>query len=190
MNPYCVILFDDIKQAKTSTKQATNSPYWNESFFFPNISPHVSRLRILLFTQTKSSRDIDIGYVSVDLSKISLASSSNTSGPMGFKSEEWYAIKAFSRDVGGESSVGGKDSTGIKDSAGTKNGGSVVKEGMIRLSIKLTATPLLPMDYYLDFTTILLDGPESNGMELVRRVGGAPTTVREAFCLNVSRFIL
>lgn len=182
MNPYCVILFDDIKQAKTSTKQGTNSPSWHESFLFPDISPHVSRLRILLFTQTKSSRDIDIGYVSVDLSKISMVSN-GSSGSMSFKSEEWYSIKAFSRDLNGEGSLTNGKSL---DSAGKDSKNQNSKEGMIKLSIKLTATPLLPMDYYLDFTTALFDSPESNGMELVRKMGSSPNVSRELYCQNVS----
>ncbi|KAJ3083733.1 Ras GTPase-activating protein 1 [Quaeritorhiza haematococci] len=82
--PYCVVLFDDVKQARTGTKAGDN-PFWGETFYFSDISPHHTRLRILMFQHNKLQRDVDIGYVSINLNTIKT----------GKKVEEWYPIKAF-----------------------------------------------------------------------------------------------
>ncbi|KAJ3280051.1 Ras GTPase-activating protein 1, partial [Borealophlyctis nickersoniae] len=70
-NPYCVVLFNDVKQARTSAKSG-DSVFWGEEF---------------RFSHTKSQRDAEIGYVSINLSTLRT----------GKKVEEWYQIKPFQK---------------------------------------------------------------------------------------------
>ncbi|KAJ3051557.1 Ras GTPase-activating protein 1 [Rhizophlyctis rosea] len=94
-NPYAVVLFNDIKQAKSSVKSG-ESVFWGEEFVFSDIPPCRTRLRLLFFSSsnTRLQRDIEIGYVSINLSMLRT----------GKKVEEWYTIKPFQRT--GSESVG------------------------------------------------------------------------------------
>jgi len=94
-NPYCVVLFNDVKQAKTGTK-AGESVFWGEEFRFSDIPPCRSRLRLLFFnaSSARTLRDAEIGYVSINLTTLRT----------GKKVEEWYNIKPFQRM--GKESVG------------------------------------------------------------------------------------
>ncbi|KAJ3218556.1 Ras GTPase-activating protein 1 [Dinochytrium kinnereticum] len=73
-SPYCMILFDDVKQAKTTMKLGDN-PFWGESFTFDDIRPHHNR------------RDTDIGYVSIHLDQIKSPK----------RVEEWFPIRPTSK---------------------------------------------------------------------------------------------
>ena len=61
-NPYAVVLFNDIKQAKSSVKSG-ESVFWGEEFVFSDIPPCRTRLRLLFFSSsnTRLQRDIEIG---------------------------------------------------------------------------------------------------------------------------------
>ncbi|KAJ3102870.1 Ras GTPase-activating protein 1 [Phlyctochytrium planicorne] len=91
INPYCMVLFDDIKQAKTSMKLGEN-PFWGETFTFDDIRPHHNRVRIYLFYHNRIQRDADVGYVSIHLDQIKSSK----------RVEEWYAIRPTSRSYSEE----------------------------------------------------------------------------------------
>ncbi|KAJ3042116.1 Ras GTPase-activating protein 1 [Rhizophlyctis rosea] len=90
VNPYCIVLFDDIKQARTTTKSG-EAPFWGETFTFTDLCPHFTRLRILIFTHNRLQKDVDVGYVSIPLAGIK----------PGVRMEQWYPIKQLAR-TGGE----------------------------------------------------------------------------------------
>lgn len=54
---------------------------------YSDIDPHHNRLRVLLFHSVKMQKDIDIGYVTVNMAKLNLDLSS----------EVWYQLKIFQR---------------------------------------------------------------------------------------------
>ncbi|TPX63672.1 hypothetical protein SpCBS45565_g06426 [Spizellomyces sp. 'palustris'] len=88
INPYCVVLFNDVKQARTGIRNE-ESPFWGEEFRFSDIPPCRSRLRLLFFNGAtmKLQKDSEIGYVSINLSTLKT----------GKKVEEWYQIRPFAR---------------------------------------------------------------------------------------------
>ncbi|KAJ3052857.1 Ras GTPase-activating protein 1 [Rhizophlyctis rosea] len=90
VNPYCIVLFDDIKQARTTTRSG-EAPFWGETFKFTDLCPHFTRLRILIFTHNRLQKDVDVGYVSIPLGGIK----------PGVRVEQWYPIKQLAR-TGGE----------------------------------------------------------------------------------------
>ncbi|KAJ3149337.1 Ras GTPase-activating protein 1 [Geranomyces michiganensis] len=93
LNPYCVVLFNDIKQARTGTKRE-EAPFWGEEFRFNDIPPCRNRLRLLFFSRSTSrlQKDLEVGYVSINLGKLKNDNK---------RCEDWYQIRPFQRgDVG------------------------------------------------------------------------------------------
>ncbi|KAJ3016285.1 Ras GTPase-activating protein 1 [Thoreauomyces humboldtii] len=86
LNPYCIALLDDVKQARSTTKNG-DAPFWGDEFDFPNICEHYSRLRLVVFNHSRLQRDTDLGYVSINL---------NTTRPS-VKIEQWFPIKQLPR---------------------------------------------------------------------------------------------
>lgn len=61
LNPYCVVLFNDIKQARTGVRSG-EAPFWGEEFRLSDIPPCRNRLRLLLFGAAGGGkRDTEIG---------------------------------------------------------------------------------------------------------------------------------
>jgi len=65
VNPYCVVVVDNGQRVVTSTKHATNQPFFGEEFFFDTaITDQTSRLTIFINTQvtgTSRIRDCRLG---------------------------------------------------------------------------------------------------------------------------------
>jgi len=65
VNPYCVVVVDNGQRVVTSTKHATNQPFFGEEFFFDTaITDQTSRLTIYINTQvtgTSRIRDCRLG---------------------------------------------------------------------------------------------------------------------------------
>lgn len=62
LNPYCVVLFNDIKQARTGVKNE-DAPFWGEEFRFNDIPQCQKRLRLLFFSSASSrlTKDFEVG---------------------------------------------------------------------------------------------------------------------------------
>ncbi|TPX70902.1 hypothetical protein SpCBS45565_g01494 [Spizellomyces sp. 'palustris'] len=86
LNPYCIVLFDDVKQARTTTKSG-DTPFWGDEYEFEDICSHFTRLRIVIFNHSRLQRDGDLGYISINL---------NAAKP-GTRVEQWYPIKQLPR---------------------------------------------------------------------------------------------
>ncbi|KAJ3291664.1 Ras GTPase-activating protein 1 [Borealophlyctis nickersoniae] len=86
VNPYCIVLFDDIKQARTTAKPG-EAPFWGENFYFTDLCPYFARLRILVFTHNQLQKDMDVGYISIPLANVK----------PGVRVEQWYQIKQLAR---------------------------------------------------------------------------------------------
>ncbi|KAI9197188.1 uncharacterized protein BJ171DRAFT_229349 [Polychytrium aggregatum] len=82
--PYCIVLLDDVRQARTTIKQGT-TPFWGETFQFYDFPCHHSKVRIALFGHVPLMNDELIGYISVNLKDL----------PTERRVEEWYPIKTF-----------------------------------------------------------------------------------------------
>ncbi|KAJ3188942.1 Ras GTPase-activating protein 1 [Gaertneriomyces sp. JEL0708] len=96
VSPYCIVLFNDVKQARTGMRSG-ESPFWGEEFRFSDIPPCRSRLRLLFFNAGGTGKkDSEIGYVSINLSKLKTNK----------RIEEWYQIRPFSRTSGSSDPVG------------------------------------------------------------------------------------
>ncbi|KAJ3012327.1 Ras GTPase-activating protein 1 [Thoreauomyces humboldtii] len=89
LNPFCVVLLNDVKQARTSVKKE-DAPFWGEEFAFQDIPPCQTRLRLLFFSgaTTRLGKDLEVGYVSINLTRLKANR----------KIEEWYQIRPFHRD--------------------------------------------------------------------------------------------
>ncbi|KAI8808898.1 hypothetical protein BJ742DRAFT_806797 [Cladochytrium replicatum] len=155
VNPYCVILLDDIKQARTTSKSG-DSPFWSESFQLDDIAPHHTRLQVLVFSQNKSSRDFEIGYVSIGINGLK----------PGKQYEEWIPIRPFHRSsmtsspssLAASWNVGANGSlVGIAtiNSPGTSTPVVDGRYGSIRISYCLNEQNLLPMSQYEPFMEIV-----------------------------------
>ncbi|KAI8822018.1 uncharacterized protein EV422DRAFT_566445 [Fimicolochytrium jonesii] len=120
INPYCIVLLNDVKQARTSVK-SDDSPFWGEEFRLSDISPCRTRLRLLFFgsSPTKLQKNMEVGYVSINLSRM----------PPNKRVEEWYHIRPF-----------GGDKDAAKDRPATV--------GSVRIAYKLTNEQSLPMGLY------------------------------------------
>lgn len=87
-NPFCVVLLDNVKQARTQVRSG-DSPFWGEEFSFNDIPPCRSKLRLIFFSnQQGKARDQELGYVSINLSSIK----------PGKKVEEWGQIISFTQE--------------------------------------------------------------------------------------------
>ncbi|KAI9102621.1 hypothetical protein DFS34DRAFT_609914 [Phlyctochytrium arcticum] len=86
LNPYCIVLFDDVKQGRTTTKN-TDMPFWGDEYEFEDICAHFTRLRIVIFNHSRMQRDGDLGYVSINLE----------AAKPGMRVEQWYPIKQLPR---------------------------------------------------------------------------------------------
>ncbi|KAJ3188980.1 hypothetical protein HK101_009062 [Irineochytrium annulatum] len=96
LSPFGVIMFDEVKQARTSTKSG-DTPFWGENFFFDDIRPHHNRVRILMFHQNRIQRDTDIGYISIHLDQVKTSK----------RVEEWFKIKPIPKAGMDENMSGG-----------------------------------------------------------------------------------
>ncbi|KAJ3217956.1 Ras GTPase-activating protein 1 [Dinochytrium kinnereticum] len=79
-NTYCIILFNDMKQARTCVKGGL-SPFWGEEYRFSGLS----------------HRDHEIGYVSINLNSLKT----------GKRHEDWYPIKPFGKHSNEEGASAG-----------------------------------------------------------------------------------
>lgn len=69
ISPYCFILLDDVKVAK-SRERNTENGNWEESFTVDEMCPHWSKLRVALFNSDKVKKDAHIGFVTINLDNI------------------------------------------------------------------------------------------------------------------------
>ncbi|OUM61749.1 hypothetical protein PIROE2DRAFT_12152, partial [Piromyces sp. E2] len=60
IEPYVVVLLNDIKKAKTSIKSGSD-PFWREEFKFNNISLCAKRIQIIIINHQKLQKDSEIG---------------------------------------------------------------------------------------------------------------------------------
>ncbi|KAJ3137521.1 Ras GTPase-activating protein 1 [Geranomyces variabilis] len=130
LSPYCVVLFNDIKQARTGIK-SEEAPFWGEEFRFNDIPPCQNRLRLLFFSRPSSrlQKDLEVGYVSINLGKLK---SDNK------RCEEWHQIRPFLRgDVG-------------------LNPGPV---GSVRIAYQLSNEQSLPMQLYKELLETVTELP-------------------------------
>ncbi|KAJ3081215.1 hypothetical protein HDU99_006274 [Rhizoclosmatium hyalinum] len=88
INPYCTIIFQDLKVAKTKAKSG-EAPFWGEDFFFNEIRPHVQTLTIQIRHHNRLRRNMDIGSVEINLDTLKQGIK---------KTEEWYPIKRLKND--------------------------------------------------------------------------------------------
>ncbi|KAJ3099872.1 hypothetical protein HDU97_002701 [Phlyctochytrium planicorne] len=93
---YCIVLFNDLKQARTCVKTGL-SPFWGEEYRFCDIPPCKTKLRLIVFQSSSSQKDHEIGYVSINL----------TSLRVGKRHEDWYPIKAFGKSADEGTSTAG-----------------------------------------------------------------------------------
>ncbi|KAI9205872.1 Rho GTPase activation protein [Polychytrium aggregatum] len=130
--PYCVVLLNDIKQARTTTKHG-DSPFWGEDFRFSDIPPCRTRLRLLFFSSStnRSQKDTEIGYISINLSNLK----------SGKQVESWYPLKAFSRQA----------------TEGDGTPPAAASPGMVRVAYFLTNEKTLPMNAYEEFLQIAME---------------------------------
>ena len=84
---YCSVVFDDVMYFKTVPK-ASDSSTWNELIEYKNISPHFSRIRIVLFQAMRVGKDIPVGYVKIDLKVLK----------NGVEVSEWFTLKPFENE--------------------------------------------------------------------------------------------
>lgn len=68
-NPYCSVFFDDTKFARTGLRNGDN-PFWGDSFEIVNLCPHTKRIRVIVSNHNRLYKDIDIGYASIDILKL------------------------------------------------------------------------------------------------------------------------
>ncbi|KAI9091796.1 hypothetical protein DFS34DRAFT_653256 [Phlyctochytrium arcticum] len=130
ISSYCVVLFNDVKQARTGIK-VDESPFWGEEFRFNDIPPCRSRLRLLFFNAAtaKMQRDTEIGYVSINLSTLK----------PNRKFEEWYQIRPFN----------------TRSSSPQLSHPEPV--GAVRIAYILSNDQSLPMALYEEFIQIILE---------------------------------
>ncbi|KAI8855111.1 hypothetical protein BC829DRAFT_485678 [Chytridium lagenaria] len=95
INPYCMVLFDDVKQAKTSIKSG-ESPFWGESFTFDDIRPHHNHVRVFVFYHNRIQRDVDIGYLTINLDQVKSPK----------RVEEWCSIRPTMKSLEEMGSIG------------------------------------------------------------------------------------
>ncbi|KAJ3189773.1 Ras GTPase-activating protein 1 [Gaertneriomyces sp. JEL0708] len=150
VRPYCIVLFDDVKQARTMTKSG-DAPFWGEEFEFGDFCPHFSRLRIVLFNQNRLQRDVDLGYVSIQLQGVE----------PGTRVEQWYSIKQLPRGAGSDESTSSP---------------SGKRTGSIRIGFCLSVQQVLPMRYYQQF----LDAVTEPNLVCVKMLGAVCGSQREA----------
>ncbi|KAJ3176838.1 Ras GTPase-activating protein 1 [Geranomyces variabilis] len=130
LHPYCVVLFNDIKQARTGIR-SEEAPFWGEEFRFNDIPPCQNRLRLLFFSRPASrlQKDLEVGYVSINLGKLK---SDNR------RCEDWHQIRPFLRgDVG-------------------LNPGPV---GSVRIAYQLSNEESLPMPLYKELLETVTELP-------------------------------
>ncbi|KAI8911358.1 hypothetical protein DFJ77DRAFT_512364 [Powellomyces hirtus] len=129
LNPYCVLLFNDVKQARTSIK-SDEAPFWGEEFRFNDIPPCQKRLRLLFFSgaSTRLQKDQEVGYVSMNLSKVKDST----------RFEEWHQIRPFHR---GDSGAG------------------AAAVGSVRIAYQLSNERSLPMPLYSELLETVTEQP-------------------------------
>lgn len=69
-DPYCVILVNNEKFAKTKTYKKTTSPVFNETFFIPIKQRQRTTLLIQIYDYNAIQKDVLLGTISISLSKI------------------------------------------------------------------------------------------------------------------------
>ncbi|KXS19801.1 hypothetical protein M427DRAFT_143104 [Gonapodya prolifera JEL478] len=78
---YCVVLLNDLRQAKTRPCHGSN-PFWGESYIFEEVPPCARKLRFVLYCKQKLGKDQEIGFVSLNLLKLKSR----------HKVEEWFPV--------------------------------------------------------------------------------------------------
>jgi hypothetical protein len=61
IEPYVVVLLNDIKKAKTTVKSGSD-PFWREEFKFNNISLCAKRIQIIIINHQKLQKDTELGF--------------------------------------------------------------------------------------------------------------------------------
>ncbi|KAJ3344112.1 Ras GTPase-activating protein 1 [Gonapodya sp. JEL0774] len=89
MEIYCMILLNDLKRAKTRACHGAN-PFWGETYLFEEVSPCTRKLKFVLYSRQKLSKDQEIGFVSINLLKLKSRQ----------KVEDWFPVAPAN---GGES---------------------------------------------------------------------------------------
>ncbi|RKO95669.1 Rho GTPase activation protein, partial [Caulochytrium protostelioides] len=127
--PYAIVLFNDVKQCRTSVKNGSDSPFWGEEFQFNAIAPCRSRIRLLFFSMSpmRIQKDVEIGYVSISLGALKT----------GKKVEEWYPIKMFAKK--------------------TDDAPPATNMGMVRVAYLLTNDQVLPETHEKAFLDLVMD---------------------------------
>ncbi|KAG4089366.1 hypothetical protein H8356DRAFT_1719349 [Neocallimastix lanati (nom. inval.)] len=81
IEPYVVVLLNDIKKAKTSIKSGSE-PFWREEFKFNNISLCAKRIQIIIINHQRLQKDSEIGFTVIHFKNLVNKQ----------KTEKWYDV--------------------------------------------------------------------------------------------------
>jgi len=84
MEPYVVVLLNDIKKAKTTVKTGSE-PFWREEFKFNNIPLCAKRIQIIIINHQKLQKDSELGFAVIPFKGLVNKQ----------KTEKWYDVQSL-----------------------------------------------------------------------------------------------